>query len=210
FISAGFGIFLILFLLLFFAFNIGKIDQSVANGSAINAVASTNWHSKDTWDLNRRPANHEEIIIPADKEVTITSTEWLENVSVIVYGTIRLANGRLKLDASSTISIASGGNIISSLGNADQITIGDQTWMGSEINENAEPPYQLSAGGINAIELLQPETDPFRARLNRGNSELLEWTTISESETEFIDERSNEGRDFREFALINRNKNVKN
>lgn len=178
FLFGGLGAVFVLTLIGFLLYNLGSSDKSIAAGS-ISSVKTGLWVDNNTWNQKRRPGNHEEIIIAHKEEVTINHNLYLEKVTIKVYGTLKLKNSNLRLDETSTILIAKSGKLINEGPASNMLIIGDQPWIGSQINAIGAPA-QLTSSGASSVDLLPVELSYFKGAAIDGHSVLLEWSTRSE------------------------------
>ena len=184
-----------LFSFFFLGYNLGHSHKSKAAGS-IGAVQTGNWYSGSTWSLSRKPESFEEISVPAEKEVIISTDEKLDNVVIKIYGTVRFVNGKLRLNDQSTILVAKGGQLISQLGNNDQLKIGGTTWKGGDIN-SINSPSQLTSAGEASVDLLPVGLDYFKATPTSSGAVLVQWATLTEKNNDYFTvEHSTDGKTF--------------
>ena len=66
--------------------------------NSITAVKNGTWNDPATWDANQLPANGDSVIIPSNKTVTLDDNQQLDQVIIIVAGTLDFDNGKLKMD----------------------------------------------------------------------------------------------------------------
>jgi hypothetical protein len=94
-----------------------------ANATTITAqVNNGKWTVSSSWSPNRQPMDGDTIVIPAGLNLKADGNENLDNVVVIVRGTLTFTNGKLRLDALSKVIVDFGGTITGG-GNNDQISI---------------------------------------------------------------------------------------
>ncbi|HXD77741.1 MAG TPA: G8 domain-containing protein, partial [Puia sp.] len=78
-------------------------------------VNGGDWSSPSTWNLGSVPQNNDSIVIPAGYTVILNNSYTLNNVDVVIAGTLNFnQNKTLALDAASMVSILSGGTLTAS------------------------------------------------------------------------------------------------
>lgn len=178
FLFGGLGVLFVLFLAGFLLYNLGSSEKSIAAGS-ISSVKTGMWVENRTWNLHRKPIDNEEIVIAQKEEVTVTHNISLRNVTIKVYGTLKLNNANLKLDERSTILIAKTGRIVNAGHSATMLRIGSHTWLGDEVDAIGAPG-QLTSSGLTSVDLLPVTLSYFKGTSTDNHSVILEWATQSE------------------------------
>src|SRR5688500_1542746 len=92
--------------------------------TTITAVVNNGqWNVNSTWNLNRQPQNNDTIVIPVGFTVLLDQHITLDNIYLLIYGTLRFNGGKLTLNNICSILIQSGGRIIGT-SNSEQIRLG--------------------------------------------------------------------------------------
>lgn len=196
--------------------------------AAICATNTCNWNDGTSWEggvspRNNVPTSGDVIEISAGHTIVVlgaSNTTTINPLVVInVYGTIDLTGAGAKLDldnASSTISIATGGNIdAAGPGESIKLRIGAEEISKTAINALASPNQITEStlnGGGGCVESGDCEAgeDPLPIELlffkSNINSEgvALTWATSKEDNFNYFSiERSTNGIDYQEIAQIN-------
>ncbi|THU37320.1 T9SS type A sorting domain-containing protein [Niastella caeni] len=164
---------------------------------------SNNWNLTGTWNLNRLPANGDSIIIPADSVVTLDQLIDLDNVVVIIYGTLDLENGKLRLNSASRIIIYSGGKI-TGVNSNDQIKIGsDIKFKGTQLVQTGYSYADNTTGnGFSAGATLPVVFQSFYIT-RQGSNNQLSWSTSEEVNNNYYAiEKSTDARNWKQIAVI--------
>lgn len=181
-----------------------------------NGTGGGNWENASSWDGSNTPgdmADGDTLVIQLGDTITITTNVTFNGV-IQIYGVLVFDKGKLNMDANSSIQLATGSDIISlSTGQNDQIRIGDANNKIStdEIN-NLTTPNQLTEGSLTGggcavtgdceDDPLPVEVIYFKAT-NFAKSIKLEWATTLEENFDFFTlERSINGLDFNDYAVI--------
>jgi hypothetical protein len=91
--------------------------------TTITAVNNSVWDVNSTWDLNRIPQSGDSIVIPQNVTISLAGVSQLDNVIIIVRGTLNLTNGKLRLNDASRMIIDITG-LLTGVNSNDQLTIG--------------------------------------------------------------------------------------
>ncbi len=165
-----------------FTFLIALIAAATANaGSVITAVNSGNWTTASIWNLNRVPANGDTIIIPASKNIQITTSENFNNVILEIWGTLDLtASGKLTLNNASVINVYTGG-VISGQGNGNQIKIGNTHVFKGDWPDVTGPAFadNTTGGGFAPMSMLPVTFVNFYVS-NDDDLVKISWSTSNE------------------------------
>ena len=94
----------------------------IANPVITATTTNGAWSHASTWNLNRVPENNDTIVIPANITVKMKNPRSLDNVIIVVSGTLLLDGGKLNLNNSSRIILEPGGTV-SGLSHSEHITI---------------------------------------------------------------------------------------
>ena len=181
-----------------------------------NGTGGGDWANDSSWDGANNPgdlSDGDTLVILAGDNITIITTSITFNGVIQIYGSLTLDNGKLTMDATSSIQMATGSSIISESGNNDQIRIGGASNQisGSEITDIISP-NQLTAGSLTgggcAVTLdcddnpLPVEVIYFKSS-NQNMKVKIEWATSMEENFDFFTiERSSDGRYFQDFGKI--------
>jgi hypothetical protein len=173
--------------------------------TSIKAVTNSYWTNTSSWNLNRLPQDNDTIIIPAGYTITIDLNVQLNNVVVLIYGTLQFNNGKLKLDNSSQVIIEWGGKI-TGINSNDQLTIGGiLKFSGTQLSQSgysfADNTTGTSPSGFVSVSL--PVTfQSFYATRQAGNIQL-NWSTSAELNNSYFEvERSTDGSSWKRVAEV--------
>lgn len=166
-----------------------------------------NWNSSSTWNLNRKPANTDRVVIPENITVKITSKAYenddLPVLSVKVYGTLKLIGPgtELNLNCGSSICILSDVGEIPNTGDESNIiSIGNGenkvVWKGSD--------GHLANGECLEADCALPVTITEFNALKVSTGINIYWATAFENNFDHFElERSADGFNFETIAFIN-------
>jgi hypothetical protein len=182
------------------------VIASVSFGNPVIKATKNNgkWSNNNDWNLNRAPQDNDTIVIPAGMIFVLDLNANLNNVNVIVFGTLDLQNGKLKLDNSSRVVAGFGGRI-SGGGNNDQIQIGgtfkfkgtDPDVIGYAYADNT------TGNGFAYMLLLSVEFSSFYVNKS-GNDVQLTWSTSKEiNNSHFEIEKSVDGKNWNKIGIVN-------
>jgi hypothetical protein len=168
-----------------------------STAAIITATANGNWTSPSTWNLNRVPANNDNVVIPVGRTVFFQNTPYAKNdvvarptLNIDIMGTLDFSNAgndKLYLGEGSTIEIFGGGLIQTTSTSSEIIAIyngaSDNTvWTGSPSSiSGPKSATGTSVGFTNA--LLPIALDYFEAVENDDHTARLIWQTSQESNT---------------------------
>lgn len=161
------------------------------------------WSNQSDWNLNREPRNSDLIIIPTGITFTVDENNNLDGIVVIVYGTLKFSNGKLRLDDLSRVIVEVGGRITGN-GNNDQIAIGNTfVYRGKDPDVTGYSYADNSTGsGFIYLNLLPVTFTSFTVNKS-GNNIQLTWTTSKEiNNSHFEIERSTNGRTWNKIGTI--------
>ena len=170
------------------------------------AQASGNWTTAATWSCGHAPTCNDMIVIPNGYTVTVTSAIDLTgggctNTKININGILFFSGNASKMDlvASATITIASGGGIITDVANNSQkITIGNGPAEWDSNTGNLFGPWVIKdgvSGSVLPIELID-----FAGNSNQDDNIILKWSTASETNNDYFElEKSYDAVDF--FAI---------
>ncbi len=170
----------------------------------IEAVGNGNWQASPTWNLNRKPANGDTIVIPAGRTVIISRQQTLNNVYLEVHGTVKLTNflSYLSLNAASKIQVAAGGKLETTIDFFQYVILGGQTIFYA----NTLNGPQLATGSSNGFASYNPLPVKFAGfTLSRKNATdvLVQWSTTEEINAHSYEiERSLDGSKWGTIAYV--------
>jgi hypothetical protein len=171
-------------------------------------TASTNslWENTTTWNLNRIPQNGDSIIIPANITVMVDVNVDLDNVVIIVAGTLELNNGKLKLGTASRVIVQSSGKIKAD-NSDDQITIGTAfKFKGTQVLQTGSSYADATTGnapnGFSSLSTLPVIFQSFYVNRDGGNIQL-KWVTSQEVNNEYYEiEKSTDARSWMKIVVV--------
>lgn len=166
------------------------------------AKANGAWGSTGTWTPAAVPVDGDTIIIPAGKTVTVDNQYSLNTVVIMVYGTLDLDQGKLKLDIGSRVLIETGGKLTGH-GSNDQLRIGnDIVYKGSQ-GVLPGPSYSDSTtnGGWSILVPLQVTFQSFYVTRQNANVQLS-WSTSAEvNNAYYAIERSTDAHNWKQVFI---------
>jgi hypothetical protein len=179
-------------------------------GQAITAIVNNgDWANTATWNLNRLPQNGDTIIIPANKNVTLTTSVALNGVFIKIWGTLSMSsNSQLNLDNASVIRVYSGANI-NGQNNNDQIKIGNTHIFkgGSPAIVGAVYADATTGSGFAPLSTLPVTFVNFYVAKENENIKIT-WSTANENRNNHFEiERSVDGINWSSIAIIAGNGN---
>ena len=182
-----------------------------------NGTGGGNWINDSSWDGANNPGDLNDgdtLVILLGDTITISSPTTTFNGVIQIYGVLVFDGGKLTMDATSSIQLASGSDIISlSPGANDQIRIGDANnkISGDEIDD-LTTPNQLTDGSLTGggcAVTLDCDDDPLPVEViyfkgsNQNGNVKIEWATSMEENFDFFTlERSSDGRYFQDYGKI--------
>jgi len=167
----------------------------------ITAVQNGNWTTASTWDVNRAPADGDDITIPAGITVMFVNTPYPQSnpsvrptFTIRIYGTLDFSspgNDKLYLDVGSKIQIYAGGSLITTTSSTEIIAIyngvfDNTVWIGTPNTING-PAYATAttAGFVNG--LLPIKLESFNIRKDGEGIATLSWTTSEETRSSYFE-----------------------
>jgi hypothetical protein len=179
-----------------------------AFAGTITATANSSWANTGAWSLNRLPQNGDSIIIPANITVMLNQNIELDNVIIVIAGTLELNNGKLRLGVGSRVIVQSTG-IITATNSDDQITIGSTfKFKGTQLQQTGYSYADATTGNApNGFSTVPPASLPVTFQsffVNRQGANIqLTWTTSEEVNNEYYAvERSTDARSWKEMAIV--------
>jgi len=172
-------------------------------------VNNGNWSTKGTWSLNRIPQNDDSIVIPAGYTVIFDNSESLDNVYILIAGTLNFdQNNKLELDVASIVNILGGGTLTATHPTPNELlSIGGVTKYDGKVDNTISGPAEATSltgpdpAGFTVVTL--PVTFvSFSAGRSNGTVQLV-WNTANETNnSHFQVERSVNGSDWETLANI--------
>lgn len=174
----------------------------------ITATTNSLWENTGTWNLNRIPQDGDSIIIPANITIMLDQNIDLNNIIIVVAGTLELNNGKLKLGNTSRVIVQSTG-IIKADNSDDQIVIGNSfKFKGTQLQQTGYSYADVTTGNApNGFSVLAASTLPvtFQAfYVNRQGANIqLNWVTSQEVNNQYYAiERSSDARSWKQIAIV--------
>jgi len=163
-----------------------------------NGTGGGNWTDASSWDGINTPDDMSAgdiLVIQSGDIITLSSVAFFDGV-IQVFGTLLLDNGKLTMDDTSVIILEAGSSIIAqNSGQNESIKIGSSRITSDEINTIAPPTILTEA-------TLPVEVIYFKATEMPGAIKL-EWATSFEENFDYFSiERSSDGYNFHEYAII--------
>lgn len=188
--------FLFLSILIFnFSFSAPVITVKNNNGS---------WKNNSTWNLNRKPANGDTIIIPSGKTVVLDNQQYLNNVCIKIYGTLKLTNflSFLALNSNSSVLVYSNGLIEATVNYWQYIFIGSQTVFYANTITGPQMANSATGPGFSSFTPMPVKFIGFTAAKN-NNDVLIQWSTAQEINAGMYQvERSFDGVNWNTIAYV--------
>jgi len=184
------------------------LTSIAAFAGTITATTNSLWENTGTWNLNRIPQNGDSIIIPANITVMLDQNIDLDNVIIVVAGTLELNNGKIKLGSASRIIVQNTG-IIKADNSDDQITIGTSfKFKGTQLTQTGYSYADATTGNApNGFSTIPASSLPvtfqsFYASRQDANIQL-NWVTSQEINNKYYAvERSSDARSWKQIAII--------
>ena len=167
----------------------------------ITAIQNGNWTSLSTWDLNRVPADGDNIIIPVGRTVMFMNTPYPQNnpparptLHIRIYGTLDFSspgNDKLYLDAGSKIQIYPGGKISTSSSSTEIISIfngvlDNTVWNGTPSTVNGSASATSTTIGFSNS-LLPVKLTSFTIKRADQDHAKLTWITSAEVNSAYFE-----------------------
>ncbi|HWJ92521.1 MAG TPA: hypothetical protein VNR87_15495 [Flavisolibacter sp.] len=178
--------------------------SSIFASVTITAVANDgNWSTNSTWDLNRQPAEGDIVIIPFGRIVTLNNNVSFVDLYINVYGTLKLAGGKIRIGNTSSIFVFQGGKIKGNGTASDQIRMETNLiWQGIDGDIIGPEMASLSANTFVPFVPLPVTFIGFTAT-RTSNDNLIEWSTSEERNTSNYQlERSYDGTNWSAITKI--------
>jgi len=184
------------------------LTSIVACANTITAPANNSWANTGTWNLNRLPQNGDSIIIPAGITVMLDQNIDLDNVIIVVAGTLELNNGKIKLGTASRVIIQTSGIIIAD-NSDDQIVIGTTfKFKGTQLQQAGYSYADATTGNApNGFKTISASTLPvtfqsFFANRQGANIQLT-WVTSEEVNNRYYAiEKSTDARSWKDMTIV--------
>jgi len=170
---------------------------------SIKATQNNDWDQNNTWNLIRQPQSGDSIIIPAGETVTLDINIDIDNVVIIIAGTLNLQNGKLRMNAASRVIIQATGKI-TGINSNDQIKIGNEVkFDGTELLQTgySYADNTTGSGFLNFSPL--PVTFQAFYVTRQGSNNQLSWSTSEELNNNYYAvEKSTDGRNWKQVAVV--------
>lgn len=173
------------------------VANCILHATTITAVTNLGqWTTNSTWNLNRRPANNDTVIIPSNITVRFRSTQNLNKIILKIYGTLIINEGDLKLSSNSVIYVYPNGQIrgqsagIIEIGSIKKFDYSNAAINGAMMANNITggEPFGFVTFAVLPVTFIE-----FSAVRN-SNSIILVWTTADEHNNHHFEiERSTNG-----------------
>jgi hypothetical protein len=176
--------------------------------TTITANSSSAWETASTWDLNRVPQNGDTIIIPQHITVALAGVNQLDNVFIVIHGTLNLTNGKLRLDDASRMVIHITG-MLTGVNNNDQLSIGDVFKFKGAGGSQTGYSYADSSTGtypdgflVTSLSTLPVNFQSFYVT-RQGSNIQLSWSTSEEINNHYYAvEKSTDARSWKQVAVV--------
>jgi hypothetical protein len=161
------------------------------------------WYETTTWNPARLPANGDSILIPANTTVTLIGNASLNNVVVIITGTLELTNGKLDLNSAGRIILNTGGKI-TGINNNDQVRIGNVfKFKGDQLVVSGFSFADNSTGGGFIAAAPLPVVFQSFYVTRQGSNNQLSWSTSEELNNNYYAiEKSTDARNWKQIAIV--------
>jgi cytochrome c oxidase assembly protein Cox11 len=187
---------------------IALVITATSFANSITAVQNGNWSIKETWKENRLPANGDSVIIPSGIKVTLDDLNDLDQVIILIAGTLDFDNGKLRLDDASRVIIQTTGKI-TGVNSNNQISIGNVFKFKGVPSIIIGYSYADKTTGVapNGFLTISAGTLPvtfqsFYTTRESANVKLT-WVTSQElNNSHFEVERSTDGRNYKTIAVV--------
>lgn len=187
----------LLLIISFFTAYSAPITLKVANGSWIAS----------SWDLNRLPANGDNIIIPANTTLTLDKDVSLSNVQMEISGSLVLAGNNMKLvlDNASKLIVNAGGTIQGSK-NSQHILLNNLIYQG---DKGVVLGPKIATGTSGGFILMPAPIVPLPVKFvgfsaaRKSADVLVQWATSQEINADFYQvERSEDGQKWKSIGKV--------
>ena len=177
----------------------------------MTAISNGNWSNKSSWSLNRVPQDADSILIPLGKTITLDKNDNLNNVYIIVKGTLVLRK-KLTLDNQSTVAVITGGSLSAFGADRTQevISLGGQVKFDQRSTFFVSGPSYANTSTFTApngfaFGNLSVKYTAFTA-IRKNNMVELNWSTANETENSHFEvERSFDGRSWNTIGEVKGN-----
>jgi hypothetical protein len=187
---------------------IALIITATSFANSITAVKDGTWNDPTTWDANQLPANGDSIIIPSGITVVLDNLNDLDNVVILVSGTLEFDNGKLRLNDASRMVIEITGRI-TGVNSNNQISIGNVFKFKGVPSIIIGYSYADKTTGVapNGFTSITAGTLPVTFQsfyVSRQSANIaLTWVTSQElNNSHFEVERSTDGRNYKTIAVV--------
>ena len=171
--------------------------------TTITAVVNNGqWDVNSTWNLNRQPQNNDTIYIPAGITVVLDQHVALNNIYLLINGTLRFGGGKLTLNSVGSILIQTGGKIIGT-SNSEQIRLGGIFKYKGEEGTISGPALANSVSGDGFMPLTLPVKFISFTAKRQTTKILLNWVTAEEiNNSHFEVQRSEDGQNWKHISIV--------
>lgn len=184
------------------------LTSVAAFATKITATTNSLWENTSTWNLNRIPQNGDSIVIPVGTSVMLDLNIDLDNVIIIVGGTLELNNGKIKLGTVSRVIVQSTG-LIKADNSDDQIAIGTSfKFKGTQLQQTGYSYADATTGNApNGFKTIAGSALPviFKSfyATRQGSNVQLTWSTSAETNNQYyVIERSTDARKWNDIAIV--------
>lgn len=169
----------------------------------IIAKGSGGWEKSSSWNKSRVPQNNDTVVIPATRTITISNNEQVDNVVVIVEGTLNFNKGKLILDEKSKVIVEQGGKLVAD-GADEQLRIANVIKYSGKEGDLQGPIFadNTTGGGFVPFSILPVRFLSFDVRKTTGGV-VLTWATEQEvNNSHFNIERSVDGKTWATIGMV--------
>lgn len=182
-------------------------------------ISGGSWNAGSTWNNGTLPAHNDIVCIPFGITVQMTgqiyqdggmacpvsNTANTPTLHIFICGILNFDNspkGKLYLGCNSSLVIYTGGQIISSGGNADLINISPAGDVWRTNNTTVTGPYTITGNG-QGPGVLPVTLINFTAQLKHPYEATINWATASETNSfEFDVERSTDNKNWTSLSTV--------
>ncbi|MGZ5255230.1 MAG: G8 domain-containing protein [Flavitalea sp.] len=175
--------------------------------AAPNKIVATKsngkWSNAADWNENRRPADKDSIFIPANTTMVLDYNMGLNDVIIIVKGTLVLNKGKISLDDDSRIIIEAGGRLVGGGAN-EQVRIDNELKYRGSMGVLYGPAYADATTGNSFFmySILPVRFLSFDAQ-KKNEGILITWSTDQEkNNSHFKVERSENGSVWNSIGMV--------
>jgi hypothetical protein len=192
----------------FYTLILALILSLTSFATSIIADSNSGWGADSTWNLNRVPKDGDSIVIPQGITVSLAGVNNLDNVIIIIRGTLDLTNGKLRLNDASRVIIHLTG-LLSGANNNDQLTIGGvHKFKGAGTAQTGYSYADNTTGTYpGGFVVTTPGTLPVTFQSfyvsRQGSNNQLGWSTSRELNNNYYTiEKSTDARNWKQIATV--------